>query len=165
MQVIYKSVLAFKNCQAVFRSHSSGALPVLAITGFLSFLRKTNEKQSAFGPIGVPKQVPFWTSGTAPLELLWAHLGDPFWTSGRAPLGALLGTSGGPSLGALFGFCGGFCESSLEDLWESSSGAPLGASGGASLGALLGLCGGFCESSLGLLLGPSRVEAWQAGLT
>ena len=35
MQVIYKSVLAFKNCQAVFRSHSSGALPVLAITGFM----------------------------------------------------------------------------------------------------------------------------------
>ena len=35
MQVIYKSVLVFKNCQAVFRSHSSGALPVLAITGFI----------------------------------------------------------------------------------------------------------------------------------
>ena len=33
MQVISKSVLAFKNSQAVFRSHSSGALPVLAITG------------------------------------------------------------------------------------------------------------------------------------
>ena len=36
MQVIYKSVLAFKTCQAVFRSHSSGALPVLAITGLNS---------------------------------------------------------------------------------------------------------------------------------
>ena len=34
MQVIYKSVRAFKNCEAVFRSHSSGALPVLAITGY-----------------------------------------------------------------------------------------------------------------------------------
>ena len=38
MQVIYKSVLAFKNCQIVFRSNSSGALPVLAITGFDRFV-------------------------------------------------------------------------------------------------------------------------------
>ena len=30
-----QSVLAFKNCQAVFRAHSLGALPVLAITGFV----------------------------------------------------------------------------------------------------------------------------------
>ena len=87
MQVIYKSVLAFKNCQAVFRSHSSGALPVLAITGF-SFCCKTNEKPYILAPTGVPKQVPFWTSGTG-------------------------GASGGASLGALLGLCGGFCESSL----------------------------------------------------
>ena len=47
--MIYKSVLAFKNRQTVFRSHSSGALPVLAITGF-HFCRKTNEKTIHFGP-------------------------------------------------------------------------------------------------------------------
>ena len=47
MQVICKSVLAFKNCQAVFRAHSLGALPVLAITGF-RFCCKTNEKPYIF---------------------------------------------------------------------------------------------------------------------
>ena len=58
MQVICKSVLAFKNCQAVFRAHSLGALPVLAITGF-RFCCKTNEKPQVFAPLGVPKQVLF----------------------------------------------------------------------------------------------------------
>ena len=96
MQVICKSVLAFKNCQAVFRSHSSGALPVLAITGF-RFCCKATEKPCVFEPKGVQKQVPFCT--------LW-----------ESSSGAPLGTSGGPSLGALLGFCGGFCESSLEHL-------------------------------------------------
>ena len=47
--MIYKSVLAFKTCQAVFRSHSSGALPVLAITGF-RFCCKTNEKPTFWEP-------------------------------------------------------------------------------------------------------------------
>ena len=78
MQVIYKSVLAFKNCQAVFRSHSSCALPVLAITGF-RFWCKTNEKPKVFAPLGVPKQVPFWTSGRAPLGLFWEPLGELLW--------------------------------------------------------------------------------------
>ena len=72
MQVIYKSVLAFKNCQAVFRSHSSGALPVLAITSFPKenhrFLKiKGHGLKSAFhlarqGPsgsnFGVPSRFP-----------------------------------------------------------------------------------------------------------
>ena len=93
MQAIYKSVLALKIYQAVFRSHSSGALPVLAITGF-RFCCKTNEKPYVFAPLRVQKQVPFWT--------LW-----------ESPSGAPLGTSGGASLGALLGLCGGFCESSL----------------------------------------------------
>ena len=53
MQVIYKSVLAFKNCQTVFRSHSSGALPVLAITGF-RFCCKTNRKPYVFDPFMGP---------------------------------------------------------------------------------------------------------------
>ena len=50
MQVIYKSVLAFKNCQTVFRSHSSGALPVLAITGF-RFCCKANTKPYILRPL------------------------------------------------------------------------------------------------------------------
>ena len=78
MQVIYKSVLAFKNRQAVFRSHSFGALPVLAITGF-SFCCKTNGKQHILAPTGVPKRVPFLTSGRAPLGLLWEPLGELLW--------------------------------------------------------------------------------------
>ena len=69
MQVIYKSVLAFKNCQAVFRSHSSGALPVLAITGF-RFCCKTNEKTIGFcttkgqktGPLFDNFWCPFWVA-------------------------------------------------------------------------------------------------------
>ena len=89
MQVIYKSVLAFKNCQAVFLSHSSGALPVLAITGF-SFCCKTNEKPYILAPTGVPEQVPFWTSGRAPLELLWAPLGHPLWELSWASSGAFV---------------------------------------------------------------------------
>ena len=89
MQVIYKSVLALKNCQAVFRSHSFGAHPVLAITGFV-FCCKTNENPKVFG---------------GPFLDLW-----------ESSSGAPLGTSGGASLGALLGFCGGFCGSSLEHL-------------------------------------------------
>ena len=82
MQVVYKSVLAFKNCQAVFRSHSSGALPVLAITG--------------------------WSSvETGPFLDLWeSSSGAPLGASGGASLGALLGLCGGfceSSLGHILG--------------------------------------------------------------
>ena len=93
MQVIYKSVLAFKNCQAVFRSHSSGALPVLAITGF-RFCCKTNEKTIGFCTTKGPNTGPFLDP-----------LGEPLWSSS--------GHLWGASLGALLGLCGGFCESSL----------------------------------------------------
>ena len=68
MQVIYKSVLAFKNCQAVFRSHSSGALPVLAITGF-HFCCKTNEKPYILAHTRGPFRVTFWVT-------FGAHLGS-----------------------------------------------------------------------------------------
>ena len=94
--MIYKSVLAFKNCQAVFRSHSSGALPVLAITGF-RFCCKTNEKTIGFCTTRGPKTGPFLD--------LWE-------SSSGAPLGA----SGGASLGALLRLCGSFCEGTLEHL-------------------------------------------------
>ena len=93
MQVIYKSVLAFKNRQTVFRSHSSGALPALAITGF-RFRCKTNEKTIGFCT----------TKGSKTGTFL-----DLWESSSGAPLGA----SGGASLGALLGLCGCFCESSL----------------------------------------------------
>ena len=84
MQVIYKSVLAFKNYQAVFRSHSSGALPVLAITGF-RFCCKTNEKPYVFAPLRVPKPVFFLTTfgvhvGSLSGSIL-GHFWGPFWVT------------------------------------------------------------------------------------
>ena len=83
MQVIYKSVLAFQNCQAVFRSHSPGALPVLAITGF-HFCCKTNEKNHTFWPIqGAHFGVTFWVTFGAHLGsllgLILGHFLDDFW--------------------------------------------------------------------------------------
>ena len=46
--------LLFRTDKAVFRMHSSGALPVLAITGF-HFCYKTDGKPSHFAPTGVPR--------------------------------------------------------------------------------------------------------------
>ena len=84
MQVIYKSVLPFKNCQAVFRSLSSGALPVLAITGF-RFCCKTVEKPYVFASLRVPKQVLFLTTFGVHFGSLWVsilgHFWGPFWVT------------------------------------------------------------------------------------
>ena len=94
MQVIYKSVLAFKNCQTVFRSHSSGALPVLAITGF-HFCCKTNGKPYILAPTGVPKQSLFWGLWAGPLGSLWDGLLGPLWElSGELFCDLLTGFSG-----------------------------------------------------------------------
>ena len=91
MQVIYKSVLAFKNCQAVFRSHSSGALPVLAITGF-HFCCKTNEKTIHFGPYKGPILGHF-------LGHFWCPFGVTSWATFGAHFGSLLGLILGHFLG------------------------------------------------------------------
>ena len=48
-------------CEAVFRTTSSGALPVLANTGF-RFCCKTNRKQYILAPTGVPGERPKWHS-------------------------------------------------------------------------------------------------------
>ena len=49
--------LSLKMCEAVFRTNSSGALPVLANTG-LNLYYKTNRKPYIFGPTGVPGGMP-----------------------------------------------------------------------------------------------------------
>ena len=87
MQVIYKSVLAFKNCQTVFRSHSSGALPVLAITGF-RFCCKTNGKPYNLAPLRVPERALWRALWEGPLGPLWGPLGR----SSRAFLEAFRGS-------------------------------------------------------------------------
>ena len=130
MQVIYKSVLAFKNCQTVFRSHSSGALPVLAITGF-RFCCKTNRKPLVFGPMGVQKQVIFLTTFGVPF---WVTLGVHF----GSLLGSILGHFGVPflvTLGATDGHHLKPPERHRELLW-SSSGNLWGSFPGSSLGLL-----------------------------
>ena len=86
MQVICKSVLAFKNCQAVFRSHSSGALPVLAITGF-AFIYKTNRKPYIFRKLRSSS-----SSGStgAEREHIWGTLWGP-WIARVPPWNLVIG--------------------------------------------------------------------------
>ena len=84
MQVIYKSVLAFKNCQTVFRSHSSGALPVLAITGF-RFVVKPIENHMFLDQQGSQNRSLFRPLG----ELLWSSSGNLWGSFPGSSLGLL----------------------------------------------------------------------------